>query len=929
MDNVLYPPIFYQSFMPAFTSELGGKIYFGLSSFNFITTIEDLRVLITIDNQKTNKSAFSKTIAPIGIYDAGTIIQDKSKTTKDRYYIQIPIDENNITYDLNTYYKVQLRFIANTKKLVKITNTTITTNLEKLSEWSTAVLIRRISSPVITVQNMGTDSNSVTHWTTKNVIVQGEVSFKNAKETERIKSYQIKLYDEDQKNLFEDSKKIYLDNYKKNMELYYAFKHDFETNTVYSVEIILTTQEEFTYNEIYYFTIDEILIEDTLFENIEIESIKDEEGGRIGIHVYKDQAQNRNAHFIIKRTSSKSNFEQWEEVYYYSNPLFSIIDFTWFDTTVEAGVYYLYGIQRVLDDFKTKSQLLSLRNPIRLDFENILLTTKDRQLKIKYNGEISNITSNIIEAKVETLGGKYPIITRKGSTNYKSMTISGLITFLMDVRENSMKSSPQDLYGELSSLYKEDDELRNLSIYNNPVRERDFRQLVINFLQENNIKILRTLQEGNLLVKLMDIVVTPMNEMNNYLYSFSCTAVEVDDFNFENLKKYNLIDFGQFIVYDSYIRDFLIEFRMPSRNIYSINYDNKEYEKRAPIASGLKRFPSGDLLNNRYVKTALRDLYVEDIEGKDPRQNNIIIQELNYLKIELDNPPYSIVKENNELVGVVSGSNTEKTLVGHLVKINQNKKGNTFPVMVIGKNGTLELSGPDVSVNYLEFPTLSTDGKSSIETGSLIMQGVVQIKLDKLRIPKAYYAFFKIGQLQGSFASGESLVQNIYKKYNNDYSYQEGEKEKEKIWSNKVQQIRNMRFYAPVGTIVYVKEAQDTAIEKHIIGVTQFLEFFSDRTNITEAYFNGIHFEELKNENVEPQEYQFIKTKTSATDFNALKTKLGSAGPKKNRVYKVNNVDYIYYKNEYIQFPSSHELTDILINAYVDYSCIVFREVYE
>jgi len=94
----------------------------------------------------------------------------------------------------------------------------------------------------------------------------------------------------------------------------------------------------------------------------------------------------------------------------------------------------------------------------------------------------------------------------------------------MDTKENGMKASPQDLYGDNLNRYKQWNSAHNITPYNDSVYERDFRQKVIKFLYENKVKLYKSTTEGNMLVKLMNISFTPNNTLSRHIYSFTCTA---------------------------------------------------------------------------------------------------------------------------------------------------------------------------------------------------------------------------------------------------------------------------------------------------------------------------------------------------------------------------------------------------------------------
>jgi hypothetical protein len=67
-----------------------------------------------------------------------------------------------------------------------------------------------------------------------------------------------------------------------------------------------------------------------------------------------------------------------------------------------------------------------------VDYEHSFLYDGERQLKIKYNPKISSFKTDVLEAKVDTIGSKYPFIFRNGNVAYKEFPIGGLISYLSD-----------------------------------------------------------------------------------------------------------------------------------------------------------------------------------------------------------------------------------------------------------------------------------------------------------------------------------------------------------------------------------------------------------------------------------------------------------------------------------------------------------------
>jgi hypothetical protein len=70
--------------------------------------------------------------------------------------------------------------------------------------------------------------------------------------------------------------------------------------------------------------------------------------------------------------------------------------------------------------------------------------------------------------------------------------------------------------------------------------ERKFREAVIEFLYNSEVKLYRSRTEGLILVRLMNVNLTPKNELGKFIYDFSCEVIEIDDCNKENFDKYNI-----------------------------------------------------------------------------------------------------------------------------------------------------------------------------------------------------------------------------------------------------------------------------------------------------------------------------------------------------------------------------------------------------
>ena len=125
------------------------------------------------------------------------------------------------------------------------------------------------------------------------------------------------------------------------------------------------------------------------------------------------------------------------------------------------------------------------------------------------------------------------------------MTSSGMITHLADI-ENEFATQAEMLTGLLQSadnsktFYDNYKETYNINDYNDPILEREFREKVSDFLYKDTVKLFKSSQEGNMLLRLMDINLTPEQQLGRNIYSFSCTGYEITDDSIDNYKKHNI-----------------------------------------------------------------------------------------------------------------------------------------------------------------------------------------------------------------------------------------------------------------------------------------------------------------------------------------------------------------------------------------------------
>jgi hypothetical protein len=181
-----------------------------------------------------------------------------------------------------------------------------------------------------------------------------------------------------------------------------------------------------------------------------------------------------------------------------------------------------------------------MKTPVLVAFEDMFLTTKDRQLKIKFNPTVSSFKRTIQESRVDTLGSQYPYVRRNGYMNYAQFSIGGLISFFMD--EDELFTSRTELFGKHLNNYANYNDNNRVSNQNNYIYERKFRDKVMDFLYDGEPKLFRSPTEGNFTVKVMDVSLSPETQLGRYVYSFSGTAYEIAGAAPEDLQKLNIIE---------------------------------------------------------------------------------------------------------------------------------------------------------------------------------------------------------------------------------------------------------------------------------------------------------------------------------------------------------------------------------------------------
>ena len=554
-EGGLFPPII-QSYLPAFNISTvrneGLSIDYNVSDYNSFSDI--LSVHVSITRQSNYHSLFNKSTYPIGIWVKNISVSDVNQT------ITIPssaLNPSELSY--NEYYKVQIR-------LSKISyNGSIGTalsaylnnesNLANFSEWSTVCLIRFIAPPVfsldgnghtlttsgsntiivssLTISGVYSKQKDVTAFPTNNNIKNG------LNDLEYLSSYKVQVIKNNETVFDSGIRPVDIHNPTAFM---YQIPYYFEHNVTAVVRVSYITANLYeAYND-YPILPNYSKSSWNLQEDVrEITSV-DTVIGKTNISFSPMDGETpipAGGHLTIRRGSDKDNFAYWETIWNKNIVAATVGPISFDDFTIESGVLYKYEITYTKAN---NSSYFTIEGPVISVFDHAFLTGEGTQLCVKFNPSLSSYRHNVADNIVTTIGGKYPYITRNSSMNYRSFTLTGTIAYEMDAEHQFTSRSA--IYGPWVDIYGTYFVNHYFNQANDRITQRKFREMVENYLYSDVPKLFRSTPEGNVLVRVTDVSLTPNNQLARMIYDFSCTVTEIGDCTVENYRLYNIQDFG-------------------------------------------------------------------------------------------------------------------------------------------------------------------------------------------------------------------------------------------------------------------------------------------------------------------------------------------------------------------------------------------------
>lgn len=914
--NTLYPPIV-DTYMPAFEVDTNGKgtcrIFFSISKYNELAandsaSQEDSKIRsiwVSITDPKTNLSMVNTNVFKSGlvyIYSKN-IGMDSSRVGEDKYYIDIP---NNFIvqeeWNRGQVYKIQLRFCSAGSDVIKDEMNWPVVNSYLFSEWSTVCLLQGILPP--TVQLKGFDSTGIeTRFGTLDNLILGSVSF-DKEDNDFLNFYSIKLYKQNElDDILFDSGTVYTSNFNPN-SIYYQMQYVFEDGVRYTLKLNGTTDKLYSFEKVFDFF---VLDADGGSFKATIAAEPEDTLGRMKISVTSNTEVGL-GNYVIKRASSKTNFTSWEDIKTIVFKDGKYLNFTWYDYTIESGVWYKYCIQKRDKGNNRSIAIITEKSQMAL-FNDMFLVGKDnQQLKLKFNPQVSTYSYNVLESTTQTIGSKYPFVKRNGAVNYRTFSISGLISYYMD--EERLFATEEELYDGVKDLYQAYNDEHRIGLYNDFTLERTFREKVLEFLQDGEVKLFKSATEGNILITLTGVSFSPEQQLGRMLYSFNAQAVEIDDLTISNLDKYNIQPIGA--------------------------YDDDIYNRKLSVNRAFSF--SGSSLQSTTVKSLTKEIYDEDVYN----YNNIIreLYSIDKVSIQFETRPY-LIYITDTAAGMVKAhgvSTTDQdkykqypTVLGYLIKIG-NKQ------ILVGENGQYQIEDVNISEN-IEI-TLDKNGSVSVDVDYTIAE-----KEDITKRLNVLYYYNIIGQEDGVFYPSDRVISDyIYLKHNIS-----GDGIYEKLYS-----LDDLEVEANPNTVFYLQNNVDSSYQRFMVGDTGTLVLGDVDYFFTDLSFSGIHlFEKQKLDNnrdyvdrvTKNLEYENC-TKISvpvgfsnryAKNVEELeKTILGQTGkgPRKNGVYLVSSLEGVEIFTKIKETPSINDYDKKLqswlkpqkINAYDVYFVIYYNE---
>ena len=563
MPISIYPPTL-QSTQPAFLATTPDyEIKYTLQKVTSAETIKHIQIRVV--EQRSNSSIVNTSKYP------DNIIYKNVDLTKEAspYGIKILTSDLRKPWSPGVCYKIQLRFGSTSFpsdlsafaawKKEQINNQTF-------SEWSTVMVIKAIAQPEVYIENAGTLRTDViaskqTEASLTPLFVGDYID--NASE-EPLEKYKFDLYDETGKTLIESSDWIQAVSGK---NCSYRFKTMLTNNESYRVYFSIVTRNGYETRTYYDFQAIKVYLESLTDVSIRVDDadVFCRENGCM--RIYLTAKSPLTGCYVLTRTSEESNYQVYEDLKYFNYFEEEFSDtLLYIDYIIESGIKYKYAFQYQNSQGLRSAPLQEdgMTVPARsVDFEYSYIYRDGVQLRLKFNQKLSSFKHTTLASKQDTLGDQFPHLSKNGYAYYAEFPISGLISFQMDEDQtfftlktdgyyyNNELVIPADKFSVSTATRGDESVPPYLPIDssitdNNIFIERKFREKAEQFLNDFTYKLYKSPTEGNIVIGLINMSMTPNASLGRMIFEFSATAYEVLENTIDDLNEVGIIDVGIF-----------------------------------------------------------------------------------------------------------------------------------------------------------------------------------------------------------------------------------------------------------------------------------------------------------------------------------------------------------------------------------------------
>ena len=237
--------------------------------------------------------------------------------------------------------------------------------------------------------------------------------------------------------------------------------------------------------------------------------------------------------------------------------------------------------------------------------------------------------------------------------NETNEDIKKAVLSITNLRDKNQFSNVEQLFNELlkskNRLYQnrytqksKDIEFKssNTDLISENIRlERQFKLEVLDWLTNGEPKLFKSPNEGNYIVRLLNVSLTPNDQLGRMIHTFNATAYEVADLSYDNLCKLNIID------QESYLNNTFLKFTTIPLATKDYDYANLKGNYIYDNETGTY-YAAGDLLKTGVIAKGLK---LNDIEpGTIFKINNeyVVIGSTGNYEVPVD--VYQISLENNQ-----------------------------------------------------------------------------------------------------------------------------------------------------------------------------------------------------------------------------------------------------------------------------------------